>query len=1136
MASFFKKFTKNGKADAAESSGAEGSQKEGAADIEAAVRGSYNVDEHMMTIEEVAEKYGTNVNAAAPAKSQGLSAEEAARRLEANGLNRLSPPATTPEWIKYLMQYTNPLLALLIVAGVLTFIAYAIQDPKDTSNIILGVVLFLVIISLATTQYLNERAAGSVANSLKSLLPSIALVVRDGKEIQVNASELVTGDVVHLTIGTRVPADMKIIESKDLKLDFSSLTGESDPIPMYTTSQDEKPHECNHLGFMSAQVLNGEGRGLVVRCGDNTFIGKINTLAAGTEGQMTTLQRDINRFVKFIALIAITMAIILFSAGMGRGMDFADAFVNGLVVVLVANIPQGLPATVTSALTLTAERMKDRSVLVKKTDIIESLGSATRIASDKTGTLTQNKMTVMNCWVNRQYKSASEIIKTAGRPVLQRPSKASRTSRDAIARNVEDIDAQLPPSAQDGKAAPRVRTQSGKFGSDMLSRMSMGKASVGSNKGFSLGKSSIMTFALNVTTVPDTADAAGSGNLFDAFSPLSKLLTIACVNNKAQFEGGATAAATGMDERRVLGDATDSGLLRFCDKLVDVDDTRDAFASIFAIPFNSKNKWALNMVSIPGDPSSALVMIKGAPEYVHQRCTQYFYRGASHAMDDDFTEDMMEAYQSFGTLAERVIGHAFKVVPRPATLPTTQEEAEAVGLVSDFVFCGLLSLIDPPRDAVPPAVESCRRAGVGVTMVTGDHPLTAEAIARKCNIITLPTRREVAAEYGVEESEVPFDDPNVEALVITGAMIPDLKTDEDWDKVMDKAELVFARTTPQQKLQIVENFQRRREVVAVTGDGVNDAPALRKADIGVAMGNPDSSEVAREAADVVLLDDNFASLVAAITEGRVLYDNLKKTIAYTLAHIPPETFPVILNLAFGMPLGLGSLLVLSIDLITEQGPATSLAYENAEANVMDRPPRNIAVERLVSFPLLTYSYVIMGVAEMIICMGAYLWVFSHYGVPASEIFLLDPNDGEVWRVQADLIRDEPVIIDGVTYDAERQADITRQANAAWYITLIMSQFWHIWFCKTRRISVFKHPGLYENRVTYYGVAVALGVMIICTYIPWLQDNVFFTANPPGVQAWVPHFFFLAFCLVYTEGSKAYARKNPNAFFTKWFMW
>eukprot|EP00892_Ulva_mutabilis_P001291 jgi/Ulvmu1/11162/UM071_0046.1 len=1113
-------------------------------------KNDYDVTEHLMSAAEVASKYATDINQETPSKSGGLKSSEATKRLEENGPNKLSPPKDKPEWLKYLLQYTNPLLFLLIIAGVLTFVAYAIQDPKDQSNIILGVVLFLVIILLATTQYMNERAAGSVAAQLRNLLPSNANVIRDGKETQLSAVDLVVGDMVHMTIGSRVPADIKVLESRDLKLDFSALTGESDPIAMATSAADDKPHESKHIAFMSSQVLNGEGYGVVIRCGDNTFIGKINSLAAQTTSGETTLQRDINMFVKVIAVIAISMAIVLFSAGMGRKMDFADAFVNGLVVVLVANIPQGLPATVTSALTLTAERMKDVSVLVKKTDIIEALGSATRIASDKTGTLTQNKMTVMNCWVNRQYKSANEIVHSVVRPgaaamamrkrhSMHRASNASGGRVSAGRATVEDIDLKLPPSAQAG-ASGAPRTPSGgssRFGTDMLSRMSMGKASVGSaNVGKSLGKNTLMTFALNVTTaVPDHGD----GSLWSTFSPLSKLITIASVNNKAQFEGDADpekAAQPGF-ERRVLGDATDSGLLRFCDKIMDVDDVRAAFSSVFSIPFNSKNKWALNMVRMPGDADNYLVLIKGAPEYVIKKCGRYFYRDHEHVLDDDFVEDMMEAYQSFGTLAERVIGHAFKVVPA-GQLPTSEEEAEAMGFLDDFSFCGLLSLIDPPRDAVPPAVASCRSAGVGVTMVTGDHPLTAEAIARKCGIITLPTRREVAAELGVEETEVPFDNPDIQALVITGSMIPDLKTEKDWDVVMSKEELVFARTTPQQKLQIVDNFQRRKEIVAVTGDGVNDSPALRKADIGVAMGNPDSSEVAREAADVVLLDDDFASLVAAITEGRVLYDNLKKTIAYTLAHIPPETFPVILALAFGMPLGLGSLLVLSIDLITEQGPATSLAYEPAEANVMARPPRDIAVERLVSIPLLTYSYIIVGLAESLCCMGAYLWVFKHRGVSASDIFLLDPKD-EQWFSDAERISEDPdkiVTIDGEIYTPETQERIVRESNGAWYITLIMCQFWHIWFCKTRRVSVFKHPGLYENRITYYGVFVALAVMILCTYVPWLQDNVFFTANPPGVQAWVPHFFFLAFIAIYTEGTKAFARKNPNAWFTKWFVW
>jgi magnesium-transporting ATPase (P-type) len=288
--------------------------------------------------------------------------------------------------------------------------------------------------------------------------------------------------------------------------------GESDPIAIGTEAVNDAPHESKHIAFMSSQVLNGEGYGVVIRCGDNTFIGKINALAAGTSGQMTTLQRDINMFVKFVAIVAITMAIVLFSAGLGRKMAFADAFVNGIVVVLVANIPQGLPATVTSALTLTAERMKGVSVLVKKTDIIESLGSATRIASDKTGTLTQNKMTVMNCWVNRQYKSASEIVAgggrrtaasagSAGRSTLSKSKQYSmRRTNTSMGNNtrisvgstgrvpayesnghasVSQVDMDMPtPAASKGGGGAPPRTSS-RFGTDIASRMSVGRASVG---------------------------------------------------------------------------------------------------------------------------------------------------------------------------------------------------------------------------------------------------------------------------------------------------------------------------------------------------------------------------------------------------------------------------------------------------------------------------------------------------------------------------------------------------------------------------------------------------------------------------------------------------------------------------------
>jgi sodium/potassium-transporting ATPase subunit alpha len=405
---------------------------------------------------------------------------------------------------------------------------------------------------------------------------------------------------------------------------------------------------------------------------------------------------------------------------------------------------------------------------------------------------------------------------------------------------------------------------------------------------------------------------------------------------------------------------------------------------IFEIPFNSVNKWSLAVVADPGMPAkSHIVFMKGAPEIVLARCTEFMYSAGTRVIDDDFREEYAAAYERFGSCGERVLGFAFKVIPavaRPEVYTTDETACPKDG----FTFCGLVSLLDPPRPGVAEAIATCRGAGIKVTMVTGDHPLTAEAIARKVNIITRATQRDVAFEDGVPEESVPLSDERVEAVVITGAQIGGL-TQADWDTILSKREVVFARTSPQQKLRLVENYQRRGEIVAVTGDGVNDSPALKRAQIGVAMGSANASDVAREAADIVLLDDNFASIVGAIEEGRVLFDNLKKTVAYTLAHLWPELVPVFLNLAFSFPLAINGLMILTIDLLTEQGPAISLAYERAESQVMSRKPRNLVTDRLVSAPSLFYSYIMAGLANALVCMFAYFMVYVKNGIPVSRV-------------------------------------------------------------------------------------------------------------------------------------------------------
>jgi sodium/potassium-transporting ATPase subunit alpha len=409
---------------------------------------------------------------------------------------------------------------------------------------------------------------------------------------------------------------------------------------------------------------------------------------------------------------------------------------------------------------------------------------------------------------------------------------------------------------------------------------------------------------------------------------------------------------------------------------------------VFEIPFNSVNKWSLAIVSDPGAPTTThIVFLKGAPEIVLGRCAEFMYNAATRPIDDDFREEYAASYERFGSCGERVLGFAYKVIA--AQRPEAYLSDAAACPKDGFVFCGLISLVDPPRPGVADAIATCRAAGIKVTMITGDHPLTAEAVARKVNIITRATPRDVAFEDGVPESSVLLSDERVEAVVITGAQINNLSQD-DWDAVLSKREVVFARTSPQQKLRLVEHYQRRGEIVAVTGDGVNDAPALKRAQIGIAMGSEHASDVARESADIVLLDDNFASIVGAIEEGRVLFDNLKKTVAYTLAHLWPELVPIFLNLAFSFPLAMNGLMILTIDLLTEQGPAISLAYERAEAHVMMRPPRNLKTDRLVSAQSLFYSYITAGLANALVCMFAYFMVYVRRGIPVSRLaFSLD---------------------------------------------------------------------------------------------------------------------------------------------------
>ncbi|KAL6750150.1 sodium potassium ATPase alpha subunit [Haematococcus lacustris] len=385
-------------------------EKNAAAEAKAKRARTYDADEHLMSPTEVAARYGTQVDLQSPAHSAGLTAAQVEAQRAQHGFNRLTPPKELPEIVKFLKQFINPLMLLLLVAGVLCFMAYGLQpgDKRDRNNLILAGALILVVTLTCIMSYVQERSASNVMASLTKMMPTKTTVYRDGHEQKIDASELVPGDFVRLYIGDRVPADIRIVESADLKVECSSLTGESDLVPATVERKSDLVEQAHNVVFMSTLCMNGEGRGIVIRTGDHSYIGSIASLAGATTQQRSTLQAEVHRLVVFVSIIAFTSAITLFAIGLGRNnVSRIDAFINGFILVIVANVPEGLPATVTSLLTLTAVRLKERHVLIKRTDIIENLGCASIIASDKTGTLTQNRMTVENLWTNCQLFAAA---------------------------------------------------------------------------------------------------------------------------------------------------------------------------------------------------------------------------------------------------------------------------------------------------------------------------------------------------------------------------------------------------------------------------------------------------------------------------------------------------------------------------------------------------------------------------------------------------------------------------------------------------------------------------------------------------------------------------------------------------------
>jgi sodium/potassium-transporting ATPase subunit alpha len=773
-----------------------------------------------------------------------------------------------------------------------------------------------------------------------------------------------------------------------------------------------------------------------------------------------------------------------------------------------------------------------KNVLVKRMNTVETLGAANVVCSDKTGTLTMNQMTVMNMWFDQSFLPAKSTMELGNQFIH---SKTYLTLfRVASLCNRAYFDKPADPEHEEGLEERRRSLEREGF-TDV--RPSMERAR-GPRPSIELTDDNKFEVRLQ----------RGGNNRGPTFRPSMDgraegrpSLEAGRTEGRPSMEGRYEAGRPSLDARGkqslelinfvnearietagkvIVGDASETALFRYTSTFTDVDAIRTRFPKLFEIPFNSTNKWQLSIHDTRNAKKKHLLVIKGAPERILLKCKKALINGRKIVIDDAFREQYDRAYKTFGGAGERVLGFAQKkFLPEPHV---KYDELHPNFPTEDYTFVGLISLEDPPRDGVPEAINTCHEAGIKVIMVTGDHPFTAEAIARKVGIIGAErTRDEVAKLRNCSPKDVQNDEFG--AVVVPGSEIDDL-TEEDWDNILSKPEIVFARTSPQQKLEIVKNNQRRGNVVAVTGDGVNDSPALKQADLGIAMGIS-GSDVAREAAEVVLLDDNFPSIIVGIREGRVIYDNLKKTIAYSLTHLTPEIVPVLCTLAFGIPIALNSILILLIDCGTEMAPAISFAYETPEGDIMKRKPRDVKREHLVNLPLLLYSYLQAGVVTTGLCFLTYFLIFMKYGIPASAL----PFSSDKHWINSGA---EDFVVGDVTFTPAQQAAILAEVQSGYWITLVMCQFWHVWMCKTRIISLFKHN--MRNWTMTMGVIIEACLVVIIVYVPFLHFP-FGTANVDGYY-WLVNLGMVVLIWTWAEARKAVTRKYPQSKFNKAFAW
>jgi sodium/potassium-transporting ATPase subunit alpha len=898
-----------------------------------------------LTKEEVLKNLVTSEN--------GLSEEEAKKRFLEFGPNEIEEVKKTSLSIRFLKQFTHFLAILLWIGAGLAILSEYLHPGEGMLT--LGLAIVGVILINAVFTFVQEYRAEKSIEKLKLLLPFHVKVIRDGREKEIHAREIVPGDLIILSEGDKVPADSRLIDTTYLMVNNAPLTGESEPVPLQHKPCEGELIESRNIAFAGTTGVSGSGKAVVFSTGMRTEFGRIAHLTSAVEAGLSPLQKEIVRVTRIIAFLATIMGVAFFFIGQVVGRSFWENFIFA-VGIIVANVPEGLLPTVTLSLAMGSQRMAKKKALIKTLTSVETLGSVTVICTDKTGTLTQNRMEVKEAWTPDDKQNAVSLL----------------TKTAYFCNNAKFIEGQY-------KGDPTE-----------IALLKYASGNIGDLK------------AERISEIP-----------FD--SERKRMTTVYKVSNEF------IVTSNRLDEN-----LSESSLL----------DTRHSLRAF----------------------------TKGALESVLPLCKYVLVNQEKAVIDKDMKEKIMNACHSLMDKGLRVLGFAYREI-EDSSLITRHSSLEA-----DMVFLGLIGLEDPPRPEVAEAVIKCSEAGIRIIMITGDGSRTAVAIGKEIGLV------------------------KGNPVVIEGHEFMRMSDRELRGKLTEK-EIIFARMTPKHKMRVVSILKEEGEVVAVTGDGVNDAPALKKADIGIAMGIT-GTDVAKETADMILLDDNFATIVNAVEEGRAVYENIRKFISYIFSSNIPEIVPYLAYVLFRIPLPLTIMQILAVDLGTDMLPALALGAEKPTKDIMKQPPRD-PKERLLNFKVLSRAYLFLGPIEAVAGLFGFFYVLKTGGWEWGE--MPTPND--------------------LLY---------MQATTACLSAIIITQIANVFACRSFRESVFS-IGFFSNRLIFIGIAFEILLQLFIVYHP--LGNRIFSTSPIHVNVWLVLIPFAVFLFAAEELRKfAILRNRRKAHF------